>query len=174
MVIQENIDTVEDDVATVEADLATVEDRVQDVENRVTNIEERDVTVGFSATLSSNTDMELDETLIFDNVLTNYGNAYNSSTGSFIAPMHGLYEFSLFYMKTTSSDQINLFLLQNGSSRCGGVANDSGGFETSSCSAFLELNVGDIVAVHCGNAGPVTIYGNKQYSGFNGHLVYLL
>ncbi len=163
MVIQENIDAVEDDVATLEG-------RVEYVENRMTDIEERDVTVGFSATLSSNTNLEVDDTFIFDEVLTNYGNAYDSSTGLFTSPMHGLYEFNLFFMKTTSSDQININLQHNGIIMCKALADD-GDYHLSGCSAVIELNVGDTVAVKCANAG--TAYGDR-YSGLNGHLVYLL
>ena len=41
------------------------------------------------------TSVTLDQRLIFNGVVTNIGNAYNQTSGSFVCPRHGIYQFTL-------------------------------------------------------------------------------
>ena len=52
--------------------------------------------VGFTVCPSTpDTNLTLNTRIIFDRTITNIGNAYNPSTGSFICPRHGLYQFTI-------------------------------------------------------------------------------
>ena len=48
--------------------------------------------VGFSAYSTDAVRYEAHETIIFENVVTNYGGAYNSDTGNFTCPVTGYYD----------------------------------------------------------------------------------
>ena len=49
--------------------------------------------MAFSVTLKDYTTFQASETIVFDDVISNLGNAYNNETGVFTAPYDGLYEF---------------------------------------------------------------------------------
>ena len=40
-------------------------------------------------------DMPPNETAVFKNAVLNIGDAYNPNSGEFVAPVHGIYHFSL-------------------------------------------------------------------------------
>lgn len=50
--------------------------------------------VGFHARLRSSINLDRSQTVKFDDVITNIGDAYDPTTGHFTAPYHGLYSFS--------------------------------------------------------------------------------
>ena len=54
-----------------------------------------DGVVGFSAYLSSDSVLPEDSALIFDRVLSNFGEGYNEFAGFFIPPVDGLYLLTL-------------------------------------------------------------------------------
>ncbi|XP_062375785.1 complement C1q-like protein 4 isoform X2 [Sardina pilchardus] len=73
---------------------AHVEKQIEDLKNGV-----RPSNVAFSASLFTNNDTHIgpfktDQTLQFNLVFTNVGNAYDNSTGKFTAPLNGVYQFS--------------------------------------------------------------------------------
>lgn len=52
-------------------------------------------TVAFSAEGIGNATLLTNQTIVFTNLILNIGDAYNSSTGIFTAPVNGLYMFSV-------------------------------------------------------------------------------
>lgn len=53
--------------------------------------------ISFFATFVDKFNVRSNDVLIFDDVKLNDGNCYNSSTGTFLAPVTGLYVFNLFF-----------------------------------------------------------------------------
>ncbi|KAK2900004.1 hypothetical protein Q8A73_013133 [Channa argus] len=87
-------------------------------------------------------------TVIYNNVITNIGEAYNPSTGIFVAPVAGVYYFTFFY-HAGGEHGSHLLLCKNGDvivessdHRTGADGADNGGNAT-----FLQLNKGDQVYV---------------------------
>uniref|UniRef100_A0A8C2CP27 C1q domain-containing protein n=1 Tax=Cyprinus carpio TaxID=7962 RepID=A0A8C2CP27_CYPCA len=72
--------------------------------------------VAFSASLGSNGffgPVNTDVTLVYKNVFINVGDAYQQTTGIFIAPVRGVYYFSFFYHSGTKHGT-GLALYRNG------------------------------------------------------------
>ncbi|PVD34527.1 hypothetical protein C0Q70_05802 [Pomacea canaliculata] len=54
------------------------------------------------------------QTLKFDNIITNLGNAYDARTGVFTAPIPGLYSFFLVVMSPDETSYLVLAIVKNG------------------------------------------------------------
>ncbi|XP_029931742.1 cerebellin 11 [Myripristis murdjan] len=108
------------------------------------------------------------KTLIFNRVFTNTGNAYNSSTGIFTAPVRGVYHFS-FMTFGYNSHTSGAILTKNG--RCQVSTWEFKGPDTSdttSNTVVLSLNVGDRVSIILWRGGKV------HTSVFSGFLIFPL
>ena len=60
--------------------------------------------MSFSDKLSSILEIHNNDVIKFDDVLTNVGNAYNPTSGKFIAPYNGSYLFTLVIMNEKLND----------------------------------------------------------------------
>ncbi len=80
----------------------------------------------------------------FDNILANLGDGYNVNTGSFIAPVKGLY-FFMVYCMTASGGSSVLAIYANENRICTAHAYSS--YDVATCSAFIQLEVGDAINV---------------------------
>ncbi|WAR31326.1 C1QL4-like protein, partial [Mya arenaria] len=113
--------------------------------------------VAFFATLSSSfTTSPSDQTLVFNNVVTDVSAGYNPGTGAFTAPVDGLYVFSASVMVnlSTSATSAHIRIKKNGSQVVYFIVNDSDGdYETVSSTAILSLQVGDTVMMTCNESG---------------------
>ncbi len=115
--------------------------------------------------------------VLFNNVVTNYGNAYNKITGSFTAPYHGLYFLTLYFMTTKPhSSLLGIFL--NNERLCtsyAGSGGATGAHEVATCTTIKELKVGDILNVKAVySQAPAILYKTdvnmKNHIGFVGFL----
>ncbi|XP_041649938.1 complement C1q-like protein 3 [Cheilinus undulatus] len=158
-----------------ETKLKASESRLRNSENQIRGLMNKETTrVAFSAALGGNAEnfgpFNTRTTLIYKTVKTNIGNAYNSATGIFTAPVAGVYYFTFFYnansthkaflMLYKNSVQI-VFIWENSSKT---ESYDSGGN-----AVFLQLKRGDQVYVRMGENSH--IYGGSYYTTFSGFLV---
>lgn len=102
--------------------------------------------------------------IVFDNVITNIGNAYNGHLGSFIAPVHGIYVFSV-TLVTSSNAGFHANIVRNGELVTRLYA--STGYQTASQTVVLQLQKGDDVCIQHADVDRI-IYGYKftLFSGF--------
>ncbi len=80
----------------------------------------------------------------YNKVLVNLGDGFDINTGSFTAPVHGIYFFTINFM-TNVPKQSNLAIYAKDERLCVTYAVQPYGAAT--CSAMTELNIGDVVNV---------------------------
>ena len=105
----------------------------------------------------------------FSNVLTNYGDRYNSTTGIFTCDVPGLYYFSLVVYKSAYADIASCFIRKNNHNTIEAFSNpippaDAGYFEAST-SVVLHLAHGDTVDL-AGCTAASTMEWLTSFSGF--------
>ncbi|XP_052808944.1 heavy metal-binding protein HIP-like [Mya arenaria] len=126
--------------------------------------------VAFYATLTNHTfHIGTGQPIIFDRVVTNVGQAYNHVLGAFIAPVSGVYVFS-----------VTLFAMPGHTTAYNVMKNDvfisrmylkapSGNYETAAQTFILQLDKGDDVNVQ--NVSPDEAIHGYNYSTFSGFLL---
>lgn len=110
--------------------------------------------------------------LIFKRVITNIGNAYNSSTGIFTAPVRGVYHFD-WTMKGYGDIPTGGALFRNEELIFVAYEQQTSGWVTSSNAASLFLGVGDQVSVR---QWEKTRVHDSQFhdTTFSGHLIFTM
>ena len=94
----------------------------------------------------------------FDNVLANLGGGYNVNTGSFTAPVQGLYFFMVYCMRNSNGGQSILAIYANNNRIC--TAKAYSVFAVATCSAFIQLEVGEVVNVRA--ASNAKLHQNNE------------
>ncbi|XP_070710626.1 C1q-related factor-like [Pempheris klunzingeri] len=108
--------------------------------------------------------------LVYNEVITNIGNSYNSGTGIFAAPVDGVYFFTFFY-HAGGEHPSNLTLVRNSDTivtstdhrSCADNADNGGN------AAYLHLKRGD--QVHVRMEKSTTIWASDSHTSFSGHLI---
>ncbi|XP_029994813.1 complement C1q-like protein 4 [Sphaeramia orbicularis] len=111
-------------------------------------------------------------TLVYKNVVTNVGNAYNPNTGYFTAPVKGAYHFE-FYIAVQGSRVTAAVLVKNGSRTFGAYENIGSGLGSASNGITLVLEVGDVVGVHLWE-NQVIYDSHEHLSTFSGRLLFTM
>ncbi|XP_017578573.1 complement C1q-like protein 4 [Pygocentrus nattereri] len=130
--------------------------------------------IAFAASLGSDGTYgpySMDTNLVYSNVFSNTGNAYNSSTGIFTAPIKGLYHFSFSGINSPPTSMF-LLLYKNEKLIISCYTNPSDDrFYTASNSVSLNLEVGDQVYMRLGS--DTSVFNNvNSHTTFLGHLLY--
>ncbi|XP_045162552.2 uncharacterized protein LOC123527266 [Mercenaria mercenaria] len=130
--------------------------------------------VAFSVALTHNVTIRAGSTVPFDKVFVNYKNAYNISSGRFVAPASGLYEFN--YHGRTSSGIVLYLRLMHNQRYINSIYDDIPGHQASAGNAaVLELVGGDEVRLEA--LGSIKkLYGdpNEIYCTFSGYLLHAI
>jgi len=128
--------------------------------------------VAFFATLTSYIQHAgRNQTIVFDRVVTNVGNAYNSHVGVFTAPVSGIYVFSVSLLGYPG--HTNVYELYKNDVLLSNIflwTPVIGQYESTSQTSVLQLNKGDDVTLR--NRFVDEILHGDNYSTFAGFLVW--
>lgn len=127
--------------------------------------------VAFKASLTTSISGGQKQTIIFDDVELNLGNAYNGHHGNFLVPVNGTYLFSI-YMCSHPPHTIVLDLMRNGLTVGRLLAGDPDYSNCNSNTYILQLTSGDDIYVNEGTYGDLlAVAGNYGRPHFLGVLI---
>ena len=129
----------------------------------------RSLSVAFTASRSSSFSSSIG-LIIFDNVITNLGGGYNSSTGIFACPSDGAYVFTWTHM-TQNGNHCYVYLNINGTiqdqlqafAHLGGFKHTA--YSQPTMTGTFQLSKGDNVSVHTTSC---SYYYGSPYNAFSG------
>ncbi|CAG2222966.1 unnamed protein product [Mytilus edulis] len=128
------------------------------------------IQVAFHARLKPYITLGSRQTVIFDQLITNIGQAYNKHTGHFTAPYDGIYFFACTFLRPYNATVLHLQMVKNSSEISRGHAASGGGSQAGAMNAIVYLHKGDVVKVrHFPGFGPEIIHGD--YSFFTGYRI---
>ncbi|XP_048738850.1 complement C1q-like protein 2 [Ostrea edulis] len=130
---------------------------------------QRGPSVAFTALLSKDTTVAAYAVVKYDHVLTNWGGAYQPTTGVFTAPYNGLYSFSCSLM-SLPKNHVHLGIMKNGI-RLSVVFSAAKTYPQSSQTLHLLLNKGDKIWMRNNNNVAAKIHDGKVYNVFSGVLI---
>lgn len=130
--------------------------------------------IGFTSKISAHLNgLGSQHTIIFDSVQTNYGNAYDNTTGYFKAPETGIYAFFSNIMSESGNgnEYIETEIVKNGDQIAEMYSGGSALYDSTSNMAVTSLNEGDHVwvRVHGGWSSNFAIH--CCFSTFSGFLL---
>nr|WRI32905.1 complement C1q domain-containing protein 2 [Anadara sativa] len=123
--------------------------------------------VAFSVTIATKqTPIFKHQTIIYDHVITNLANGYDVTNGRFVAPVKGLYHFTIILMGDNLNTYAVLEIVKNGNHLVN--VHSQSTFETGSGSVVVTLDVGDMVWVRYSEGTTQDMYGSdfNQFFGF--------
>ncbi|XP_033729305.1 cerebellin-1-like [Pecten maximus] len=148
-------------------DQCKLQPRIQ--QKRVSGLGEAN-NVGFSASLSTSTALGDHQIVVFDTILTNDGNGYDSKSGHFTAPLPGLYAFSVTAMCSGSEAELHVAIIKDGQ-RIASVFANGNHYDNGSKLVVVQLQAGQMVWVeHFADQSGNKIFGTS-YSSFSGFLI---
>ena len=124
--------------------------------------------ITFHAMMSDDLVSNIEQTVVFDHVITNIGKAYNPHTGHFTVPYDGLYFLTVSFLKRYSSNLTLTMLINSGTISRGHATNSTSGATTGSMNAAVFLKKGDVVRI-IGSSVNARIDGDWTY--FTGHII---
>ena len=126
--------------------------------------------VAFTAILSKSISLGGNQVIRYDNVITNVGKAYTSSTGIFLVPLSGIYALSVSMMGHPDNG-IHLQLVRNGTELVRLWTGGAKRYELASHTINVDLTRGDSVWVQRKDGAVAKIYGGEPYNIFSAALL---
>ena len=128
--------------------------------------------IGFSAKLSGDRDIDSGELISFDDVISNFGGHYSTDTYAFTCPANGVYSFSMSTNKS-SGWAIRGILFRNSDELIRAHASDDMYRDSASATVVTECSAGDQVFV---SVDEDTGYfdGSESPCYFSGYLLHHL
>ena len=128
-----------------------------------------------SRILCHNENLNLQDTVKFQNLVTNDGNAFDHVTGIFRAPVSGVYYFSVVILSHPAND-METEIVKNGDGIVRTYSGDSKLWKSGTQTTVLYLEVGDQVWIRILDAVPAVNDGNVHvfgygFSSFSGFLI---
>jgi len=133
------------------------------------HLEVKKKTVHFYVQKSSNFDT--DAVVPFEFAQLNEGNAFELASGTFTAPVSGIYHFQFSGVKQSGASSLNIYLQVNGCHVGMAVASGKGNSATASLSASLRLKAGDKVRLYNERGSMLHDHGSEHWTHFSGWLV---
>ncbi|XP_062569356.1 uncharacterized protein LOC134231414 [Saccostrea cucullata] len=165
----ENLETKVQKDCKESTELSTkLTDYIQTLANSTRGAHKKPV-VAFTAKLSKDTGISGHEIVVYDNVLTNWGGAYNSQTGIFTAPYDGLYTISCTLM-SHPSNSVNLNIIKNGK-KISMLYSASNTYPLAGQTVHLILNKKDRVWIQNPHPQTAMLHDHDSYNLFSGLLV---
>ncbi|XDV26625.1 hypothetical protein PO909_030280 [Leuciscus waleckii] len=183
----EKMKTIETKMKSMEIELEkmkTMETKMKSMEiemERLRTENKERVKVAFSATLSALENAHKfigpyanATSLVYENALTNIGNAYDTNTGIFTAPVKGVYYFN-FVLFNHHVMSTGLRMLKNGHHVVTATDNSPGQDteDTASNAVCLLLEEGDRINLQLVETRRVYTDGNRRNT-FSGHLLFTM
>jgi len=130
---------------------------------------------------SAAADNSTNDTIVFNQVQLNIGNAYNSSNGRFTAPVAGIYSFSFFAVtagasggaQPANSSALAYFYKNNadaGFGRMQSRVNVQTSYANIAGTIAISLAVNDYVNIHVASQF-ILVAHSQHYNQFSGHLI---
>ena len=124
--------------------------------------------VSFTAYLSATyTAIQDNRPVVFDNVISNVGQAFDTSTGRFTCPRHGLYLF-IINVYVIANDQAYVVLVKNEDEVARATTTGDDTFDHGANSVTLECNQGDEVWIKGTEPGNLYSHARARRSTFTG------
>ncbi|XP_062608645.1 complement C1q-like protein 4 [Saccostrea cucullata] len=101
--------------------------------------------IAFTARLSHDVELLGEQTIVFDKIILNLGNAYHESYGHFTAPVQGVYQFAVSLLNDGKESYFSL--MRNGNQVLSMLYIRSGTFYSSSSIVVAQLEANDVVFV---------------------------
>ncbi|XP_004462591.1 cerebellin-3 [Dasypus novemcinctus] len=110
--------------------------------------------------------------IYFDQVLVNEGGGFDRTSGSFVAPVRGVYSFRFHVVKVYNRQTVQVSLMLNTWPVVSAFANDPDVTrEAATSSVLLPLDPGDRVSLRLRRGN---LLGGWKYSSFSGFLIFPL
>lgn len=125
--------------------------------------------VAFHARLKPSVTLGSKQIVVFDDVITNIGQAYDQHSGFFTAPCDGIYFFACTFLRGRGVE-LNLQMVKNNNEISRGHAATGGGSQTGSMNAVVYLRKGEVVKIrHFPGVGSENIHDDWCF--FTGYSV---
>ncbi|XP_062608646.1 complement C1q-like protein 4 isoform X1 [Saccostrea cucullata] len=121
--------------------------------------------IAFTATLTHNTEYLAGNTVVFDRIILNLGNAYHESYGHFTVPVRGVHQFSASLLNNGKDSYFNI--MRNGNQMLSDIYTKTG-YISSSSIVVVQLEARDVVFVKASTTGNLD---GGYYCIFSGFLI---